>query len=358
MTEARGRLSVSAGAPGTWVLRAAVRAAKDAVRAWAIVPHVYRKTAYRRTKSGGLSIRSRRRFRRREVLRMKLRAALGVLVASFKIALARDVVITRYPNEGLLANILHVLEVVHRVRPGAHVHVDWTLSGAELAFRYGRKGDDVWVRLFRATGAPSAAAVQAAARLDLAFWGTGKDHLTGRRLKKQREVYHSTLLKWVEITNERVLAQVNEICTRHFHGRFCIGVHRRVGNAMVADLQADGKVPSLESIVRTVESIISVATNNGTRGYAVYLATDDAEAVGALRSAFGQKLIVRENVQRTTADGTEVHFRDWDQVSTTDAEDALIDAVLLSQCNVMVHTSSSVSTVASIMNPALLLVRA
>lgn len=38
---------------------------------------------------------------------------------------------------------------------------------------------------------------------------------------------------------------------------------------------------------------------------------------------------------------------------------AAIDAtVLLSKCNVMVHTSSSLSTAASLMNPNLILVRA
>jgi hypothetical protein len=69
-------------------------------------------------------------------------------------------------------------------------------------------------------------------------------------------------------------------------------------------------------------------------------------------------LIVRENVQRTTAEAPEVHFGAWGQLSIKDAEDALIDAVLLSKCNVMVHAASSVSTVASILNPALILFRA
>jgi hypothetical protein len=177
-------------------------------------------------------------------------------------------------------------------------------------------------------------------------------------LQKHREVYHSTLLKWLEITNRRVLTQVDEICTRHFQGRFCIGIHRRVGNVIVANLQKDGTVPSPQSMVRMVESIISAATKDGVLDYSVYLATDDADAVGVFKNALGPKLIVRTDVQRTTADGTEVHFGEWGRLSITDAEDALIDTVLLSRCNIMVHTSSSVSTVASMMNPALTLVRA
>jgi len=292
-------------------------------------------------------------------LRQKFTAAAGVWIASLKLGVARDVTVTHYPEEGLLANLLHVLEVLRRVRPDARVHVDWTLTGAEFAFRYGEKGQDVWGGLFRAMGPPSGpTAHKAVSRVDFAFWGTGKDHLTGRALQRNRHAYYSTVLKWLEITNRRVLAQVDEICTRHFNAHFCIGIHRRVGNAMVADLQADGRVPSAESIVRTVESIVAAAAKGGSPDYCIYLATDDLDAVGAFKAAFGSKLIVREDVQRTTADGQEVHFGEWGRLSIADAEDALIDAVLLSKCNVMVHASSSVSTVASILNPALILIRA
>ena len=76
-----------------------------------------------------------------------------------------------------------------------------------------------------------------------------------------------------------------------------------------------------------------------------------------VKRAFGSRLIVRDNVQRTTSDAVEVHFRAWDRLSITDAEDVLVDTVLLSKCDVLVHASSSVSTVASIMNRALTLVR-
>src|SRR6185437_5281298 len=263
------------------LLRSAGQAAMDAGRAWAVVPHVFRQAMYARVRSGGWRIRHRRRFRLREVLRRKLLAAIKTFIASLRLGVARDVIVTHYPEEGLLANLLHVLEVTRRVRPDARVQVDWTLTGTEVAFRYGEKGQDVWVRIFQPTGPPLAkTAHRAVARVDFAFWGTGKDHLTKRRLPRHREVYHSVLLKWLEITNPRVLAQADEICTRLFHGRFCIGIHRRVGNALVADLQADGRIPVPESIVRTVELIITAATEGGTPDCLVYLATDDADAVG------------------------------------------------------------------------------
>src|SRR5438477_2424938 len=91
--------------------------------------------------------------------------------------------------------------------------------------------------------------------------------------------------------------------------------------------------------------------------HAIFLATDDAEAADEFKRAFGPRLIVRSDVQRTTSDAAEVHFRDWDRLSISDAEDVVVDTVLLSKCDVPVHASSSVSTIASIMNPALTLVR-
>jgi hypothetical protein len=341
-----------------WTLRAVVRAGLDAGRAWAISPSRSHVSTYTLNESGAWRIVRRRRFRRIEVLKVKVLTALFVFVASMKAGIARSVVIPHFPQEGLAANLLHVLEVIRRLRPGASVYVDWVLTGTEIGFRYGEVGDDVWSQLFRTLGPPSPGlAHQAASRIDFAFWGTGKDHLTGKNLQNHRNVYRSVVLNWLEVTNQRILDEVRRTQEQSLEGRFCIGVHRRVGNAMVANLQSKGYVPSLELFVKTVESMLSVLKGEGISDCAVFLATDDAEAVDVFRRAFGPGLTVRDGVQRTTSDAAEVHFRDWDLLSIADAEDVLIDAILLSKCNVLVHASSSVSTVASIMNPSLALVR-
>jgi hypothetical protein len=124
----------------------------DAGRAWIIAPTVYRRAVYARNTSGGWCLRHRRSFRRKEVLKIKVSVALRVFTASTKLGIVRSVVIPCYPEEGLLANLLHVLEVVHRVRPDASVHVDWVIRGTEIGFRYGDLGDDIWARLFQTLG--------------------------------------------------------------------------------------------------------------------------------------------------------------------------------------------------------------
>jgi hypothetical protein len=338
--------------------RAVVQAGFDFARAWAIAPVHYRSDIHARSKNGRWRVSRQRLFQLRELFKLKVRFARPVFVESLRLRLAGSVIIPRYSYEGLLANLIHVLEVVHRLRPDANVYVDWVLTGNERGFRYGKIGDDVWAQLFRTLGSPPHnITFRAWLPLDYTLWGKGKDYLTGRLLQKHRQAYNSTVLKWLEVTNHRVLETVRQISEQCLNGRFCIGIHRRVDVPGVAALQRDGRAPSLESFITAVDSLSSELARQGTLDYAVFLATDDVKAVEVFKLRFGSRLIVRDNVQRTTSDAPEVHFRDWGSLSITDAEDVLIDTILLSRCNVMLHASSSVSTVASIMNPNLALVR-
>src|SRR5437879_5026273 len=103
-------------------VRSVARAGADAGRAWAIWPIKH----HGRTKGAPLAFRDR--------LRTKYHAAKEVFIYSRLIGDAPAVVIRHMGTEGLLANVLHVIEVLHRVRPEAKVHVDWKLDGRELGF--------------------------------------------------------------------------------------------------------------------------------------------------------------------------------------------------------------------------------
>jgi hypothetical protein len=64
-----------------------------------------------------------------------------------------------------------------------------------------------------------------------------------------------------------------------------------------------------------------------------------------------------DGIKRTIASRREVRFGDWQTMSLCDAEDVPVDMLLLSRCNMLIHASSSVSTMASLVNPRLPLVR-
>ena len=157
----------------------------------------------------------------------------------------------------------------------------------------------------------------------------------------------------MEVTNPRVLAETERYYEQFMRGHFCVGVHRRVINGGTTFLQASRKMPSTQEVIERTRAEIHAS---GAASAVVYLATDDRDAVEQFREAFGDCLVVREEVQRTTSNDVEVHFQDWDKLSLVDAEDPLIDALLLAKCDVMLHVSSSVSTAVSFMNPNLRLV--
>jgi len=325
-------------------VRSIAQAATDAGRAWAIAPtrHFYRDEKVRRP------------FTFRERLSIKYKSAKTVFRYSRWTSNAPAVVIQRKGREGLLANVLHVIEVLHRLRPDANVHVDWKLDGSEWGFRYGAVGSDVWAGLFRPIGTSSPpGAFRSSQGIDLALWGSGKDHLSGKALQDQRNAYHRTIAKWIEVTNPNVLSRTHKMHADMIKGRFCLGVHRRVGNIGVSELQKDGKVPTLDALLARCDRLLHLS---GSADAAIFLATDDADAVDAFQGAFGPRLIVQD-VKRTTASKREVHFGNWGTLSLADAEDVLVDTLLLSRCNALVHASSSVSTMASLLNPNLTLIR-
>ena len=333
------------------MLRSLIGAAQDAARAWLIVPPRHSRRSYDLEAPGGWKLRTRRRFSLLERIQLKRSHAFQVFADSVHVRRSTDLVVPCLPSEGLLANLLHVLEVVHRVREDASVRVDWVLTGTEPGFRYGHAGDDVWTALFGKPGANrTASPLRADQPLDFALWGTGKDYLQGRDLQAHRDAYAATLLRWLPPIDRSVQKTADEIA-RGFEGRFTIGVHRRVGNARVANLQVDGEVPTAQQFIQSVQA---VARQARTTEWAVFLATDDADAVDAFRDAFGDRLLLQGGVQRTTADAVEVHCG---SPSFANAVSVMVDVIVLSRCTVLVHASSSISTIVAFMNPRMSLVR-
>src|SRR5688500_9322570 len=125
-----------------------VEAASDASRAWSINPNLFALNKYEVQEGGGRRLVSRRAHRLVERYLIKFLKAVLTFWHSTGVRLAKEVFIPRLGGEGLLANLLHVIEVLHRVRPEARVQVDWSLTGKERGFRYGQVGEDVWTGLF------------------------------------------------------------------------------------------------------------------------------------------------------------------------------------------------------------------
>ena len=260
------------------------------------------------------------------------------------------IVVPCLPSEGLLANLLHVLEVVHRVREDASVRVDWVLTGTNPDSGTGKLATTCGPHCSASPGQ-----IERHLRCEpIGRWTSryGEPVRTTCRVVTFRRIamHPATLLRWLPPIDRSVQKTADEIA-RGFEGRFTIGVHRRVGNARVANLQVDGEVPTAQQFIQSVQA---VARQARTTEWAVFLATDDADAVDAFRDAFGDRLLLQGGVQRTTADAVEVHCG---SPSFANAVSVMVDVIVLSRCTVLVHASSSISTIVAFMNPRMSLVR-
>lgn len=319
-----------------YMLQTLARAAKDGIRAFRVVP------IYISKKNSG------------NLLLKRVNIAALVFSNNLKLRLTKNVRIPAMGTEGLFANYLQVLQILRRLRPDGRARVDWTLTGDETGFRYGEIGDNVWSHLFSLRGPqPEGPCGQPNRLLDLTFWRAGKDYLKGDALQQQRSEYNKVITDWVQITNARVLAETERYYEQFMRGRFCVGVHRRVVNNGTLFLQASRKMPSMQAVIERAAAEMQASCDPSA---VVVLATDDHDAVAQFREAFGDRLVVRDEVQRTTESAVEVHWQDWHKLSLVDAEDPLIDALLLAKCDVLLHVSSSVSTAVSFMNADLRLV--
>jgi hypothetical protein len=272
----------------------------------------------------------------------------------FRARTARRICIKRHDN-GFFANFLAVLDLLTHTRPDCKVFVDWVLTGDEGHFRYGDIGTNVWDQIFAPLSsqeefdsAPEGV-VFVHQRLTPFFRGQGRDLLyrdsSFRRIRLQ---HHGVFRDRIRIQNEYVFREVEQ-CRARMKGRSCLGVHKRLSLPQVANNQLAFRMPTNEQLIQAVEEIIRTRYMEKPL---VYLATDDADCVVAFMTHFGRHLFYRDGVQRCHAgNNQEVHTQSWGCLGVKDACDVLIDALLLADCDRVLHLSSNVTTCVALLNP-------
>jgi hypothetical protein len=88
----------------------------------------------------------------------------------------------------------------------------------------------------------------------------------------------------------------------------------------------------------------------------VVLATDYEPAVSAFRAAFGPALLVQPGVVRANSalDDQAHHGHRYAELAL--GEQALVDCLMLSRCDAMLHVTSNLATAAAYINPRLRLI--
>ena len=143
--------------------------------------------------------------------------------------------------------------------------------------------------------------------------------------------------------------------------RYAIGVHKRVATPATEQMQRRLRIPAVATFV-DVAMHLWLARGGGARRVVVYLASDDDAAPPAFRAAFGDDhLVVRDDVRRTAggvAGGAMNEVHNQPGCGLREAQDALLDALCLAECDVMVHVDSNVALSVAYMNADLELVHA
>lgn len=165
--------------------------------------------------------------------------------------------------------------------------------------------------------------------------------------------------------NDNIQTKIDEVVLGEFDSNYVIGVH--IKHPSHAIEQPGGIMPGVSEFIR---KIIDVVQAKELTSFKIFLATDQDAVVTTLTSVFGDRVISRSGVVRTSLEDDaryrslerSAQMRDGHQIqnllasdpnrwSTKLAEDVLVDAHLLASCNVFIHVTSNIATAVSYINP-------
>ena len=250
-------------------------------------------------------------------------------------------------DAGFFSHLNRVVNHLHHSlgREGcAAVRVVWHASKDIPLFVYGTAQDgELWRRFFEPLTFPNAPRIKriTSTYADLSMTGLHAYNMY-KRDSEWRTAYGRVFTEHVHV-REELHHRVDELWQGIGAGRRCIGVHfRHSGHSH----ECPREIPRIDAVIHQTRRQLK-----GKGSAAVVLATDVREAVDSFRDAFGERLLVQPDVVRASAAMTQY---DWGLPPCTAlGEQALIDALLLARCDVLLHTTSNLATAVGYMNPRL-----
>jgi hypothetical protein len=251
---------------------------------------------------------------------------------------------------GFFSNFNAVLNVLacSLGRNGAvAARVDWCVLRDQWEFPYGTADlGNIWDLLFEPLPFGFFPSHEVAAR---GFVETSMTGISAYALYKKggawRHAYNQVFRKFIRI-RPHIVERAEQIRRQHLEGRPAIGVHvRNIAHSIESPFVA----PPVAYFVDRTKRLLAASEDA-----AIFLATDTSEAVAAFERAFGNRLVIRK-AERSERPGHNFHHHN----STPDialAEQVLIDCLLLSFCDVMLHGTSNIATAAGYINPELKMV--
>jgi hypothetical protein len=179
------------------------------------------------------------------------------------------------------------------------------------------------------------------------------------QLLSHRLFVHEKIKQYIKIKNH-ITEKVETFYNTYMQNHICIGVHVRYANAHIHEVPG-GKHPDLNEYKAEIDVLIKL---HPTTPIKIFLASDSNSVINhfkkiypnstlvyidAFRSSEAQDPnLVYENPNYWTSHPTEFHQK---KPGCFGGETTLLDGLLLSKCDYLIHTTSNVSTFVSLMNP-------
>lgn len=173
--------------------------------------------------------------------------------------------------------------------------------------------------------------------------------------KRYRNLFHQVITDRIIIKN-KIQQKISDFFAEKFAGSKIIGVHYRGADTLYKiNLQPkrELKKAPIDEYFAEIDALLEKGFEK------IFLATDDAEAHQKFIERYGNKIIYI-SATRSSKQGA---IYDWGRWRTnipllkTDkrllCEEALIDSVLLSKCDYLIHGQSNLSRIAMYFNPAI-----
>ncbi len=161
-----------------------------------------------------------------------------------------------------------------------------------------------------------------------------------------RKRCHHLIHKYITIKPE-ILRQVDAFIQANIHGEKLIGIHYRATDKFTSEAEQI----SPEMVCAKVREVLLNIQNDKVK---IFVATDSAPFLQKMKNSFGAKVIFFD--MKRSPDNVPIHMNK--QIDGyTRGKWALLDCLMLSKCDLLVRTSSNLSNVSMLFNPAVPVIR-
>lgn len=241
---------------------------------------------------------------------------------------AKEYIILRSRNCGLFSNFDDVLSLCKFYDKDLYygIRVDFGKSGLYYDEKYGRNWWNYYCE-------PICLGAKKHRRMRTGHypWET--------ELRTSREEAFRLIQKYIFV-KRGILDEVDQFCKECFSSEKMIGLHYR-------GTDKSSEAPRI-SYEKMTEQVFDKITKEQLKDYKIFVATDENAFLDYMISIFGHRICFKEGAIRST-NGKPIHYKQPNPYQC--GREALVDALILSRCDLLIRTSSNLSRWSTYFNP-------